>query len=177
MNFKHIKERIREGQTLQTIKEIKTFYEGISLKKAKELVDTIKEGTINERQFQEAVAPYKVTTHNYESNFSKDIDYRLIKKLKNLARNDQLITAIKDLRETYPDLSLKESKDFITKLEAGNITDSQAQSLLDNQSKCTQAFSDNSLISSEEKGTKILPYFIAAIFVILCLLVIYFMGT
>lgn len=176
MNFEHLKSRIQEGYTLQAIKEIKTFYEGIPLKKAKELVDNIKEGAINTHQFQEAIAPYKVKTHSYGSNFSKDIDYRLVKRLKSLARNDQLLTAIKELREMYPHLSLKESKDFITKLEAGNITDYQAHTLLDNLPQYTQAVSDNPLISDEEQGTKILSYVIVAIFVILCLLVIYFVG-
>lgn len=176
MNFEQLKDRVKKGRKLQAIKEIKTSYEGIPLKKAKELVDAIQEGTANAHQFQEAIAPYKVKTRNYGSNFSKDVDYRLIKRLKSLASSDKLITAIKELREIYPNLSLKESKDFITKLGARNITDIQAQSLLDNQPKYTQAISDNSLISDEEKGTKILSYVIVAIFVILCLLVIYFVG-
>jgi ribosomal protein L7/L12 len=176
MNFEHIKSRIQEGKTLQALKEIKTYYEGIPLKKAKELVDAIVEGALNANQFQKAVASYKIKSQNYESNFSKDIDYRLINNLKSLVSNDQLITAIKELREMYPHLSLNESKDFITKLKAGNITDYQVQTLLDNQPKYTQAVSDNPLITNEEQGTKIFSYIIIAIFIILCLFVIYFVG-
>lgn len=176
MDFKDIQTLLNQGKTLLAIKEIKTFYKGIPLKKAKALVDAIVEGSLNANQFQKAVAPYKIKSQNYGSNFSKDIDYRFINNLKSLASNDQLITAIKELREMYPHLSLKESKDFITKLEAGNITDYQAQTLLDNQPKYTQAVSDNPLISNEEQGTKILSYIVVAIFVILCLLVIYFVG-
>lgn len=127
-------------------------------------------------QFQKAVTPYKIESQNYGSNFSKDIDYRLINNLKSLVSNDQLITSIKELREMYPHLSLKESKDFITKLKAGNITEYQAQTLLDNQPKYTQAISDNPLISNEEQGAKIFSYIIIVIFIILCLFVIYFVG-
>lgn len=137
MNFKDIQALLNQGKTLLAIKGIKTFYKGIPLKKAKELVNGIRDGTLNAGEYQKVVAAYSTSRGNYGSNFTNEMDYRLIERLKDLVRKDQLILAIKELREVYPSLNLKEAKEFIIKLEAGNLTNYQAQTLLDNMPKYT----------------------------------------